>query len=356
MLWLENYKPKSFSEFVSHGEVISILEKYTLESIPNLIFHGQTGHNKKTTLYALIAHLYGTYPSLTTKTIEIEAGSTKLTVNYLESDEMVEISPAEYGHRDRYVVQSIIKEMAQTRPILGFFDSKKRGMRVLVIDQAEDLGRNAQAALRRTMEMYSDHLRIIMICTETSKLIEPIRSRCMLIRMRGFRNTEISAICTNIARIEGFSTNKDLIAAVYQNAEGNGRRALCIFELLCFNQPIQDQKRHKSDYSNTKLEWELKLEEVVEKIRKSPKPETMLDVRKLLYTLITSMIPPSIILVQLLKRFNIDLPLETSKMLSTFAIGYEERIRLGSKPLYHLEAFAASVMLLLSQKKPMAPK
>ena len=125
MLWLEKYKPKSFKDITSHPEIVSMLKSYTLESIPNLIIHGQNGHNKKTLLYSLIGHLYGKYPEPKQKTIEMKINATTINVNYLESDEMIEICPSDYNYRDRHVVQSIIKDMAQTRPILSMFGAKK---------------------------------------------------------------------------------------------------------------------------------------------------------------------------------------------------------------------------------------
>lgn len=350
MLWIERYKPRTLPEVTTHKEIVSVLDKYTLETIPNMVLHGQIGHNKRTILYALVSHLYGAYPSLTTKTIEVEAGSSKIAVEYLECNEMVEICPSEYGYKDRYVVQSIIKEIAQSRPIIGLFGAKERSVKILVIDQAEDLSRDAQAALRRTMEVYSGHFRTIMVCTETSKLIEPIRSRCMMIRVRGFRDDEIYGICSNIAKAEGFKIDDDVVSSICRNSRGNGKRALCLFELYCFNNLTDDKKRQKTDYSQIRLEWELKADSIVDRIRRSPGPETMVDVRRDLYSLLNALIPPSIILAQMLRGLSARCPLEVCKSLATFALGYEERIRLGTKPLYHLEAFAASAMLILSQR------
>lgn len=350
MLWIEKYKPKSFSEISTHNEIVSMLDKYTLETIPNLILHGQLGHNKKTILYALISHLYGSYPTPISRTIEIEAGATKLTINYLESEEMIEICPSEYGYKDRYVIQSIIKEIAQSRPILGFFAPKKRSVKILIIDQAEDLSRDAQAALRRTIEVYSDHFRIIMVCTETSKLIDPIRSRCLMVRIRGFTNEELFNICKKIAEKEGFDVNKEIIDSICDNSQGNAKRALCLFELYCFNNNSDEKKKIKTDYSQIKLEWEIKVDEMAERIMRAPKPETMIEVRKELYLLLNSMIPSSLILARMVKIFCSKSSVETCKSLSAFALGYEERIRLGVKPIYHLEAFAAASMVLLTQK------
>jgi replication factor C subunit 3/5 len=351
MIWIEKYKPKSFAEITTHSETIDILSKYTLSNMPNLIIHGQVGHNKKTVLYSLIAQLYGKYPNPQVKSSEIEAGSTSIPVTYLESNEMIEICPSEYGYKDRFVMQSIIKDMAEVKPIFGLFGSVKNSVRILVIDQAEDLSKDAQAALRRTIEIYSDHFRVVMLCTETSKLIDPIRSRCLMIRMRGFKDDELHLIAENILKKENFTVSADIIDELCVNSAGDCKRFLCLLELYCFNSDTDQVKKLKVDYSKFKLEWESKIENVVNLIRNNPKPETMADIRKEFYSLLSSQIPANVILLHMMREITAKSSFEFCKTISSFALGYEERIKLGSKHLYHLEAFAAACMLAQIQKK-----
>lgn len=349
MLWIEKHKPRSFEEVTSHREVVSMLESYTLDTVPNLIIHGQPGHNKKTVLYSFISHLYGKYPNPKQRTMELDVGTAKIEVSYLVSDEMVEMCPSEYGHRDRHVVQKIIKDMAQTRPVLGMFGAERRSVRVLVIDQSEDLSRDAQASLRRTMELYSSHFRIIMLCTEVSRLIDPIRSRCLLVRMRGFTDAEMTAICESVLEKEGFSLEKDVVGNVCANSLGNCKRALCLLEIHCLNRDSDGAKRPRTDLAGFRLGWETKIDAIVEMIKSSPGTETMAAIRKRLYELIVSHIPPSIILLEMMRGLCKGSS-DATRSIVTFALLYDERIRLGTKALYHLEAFAASSMCVLSQK------
>jgi len=350
MIWIEKYKPRSFAEIASHPEVVSMLQNYTLENMPNLIIHGQHGHNKKTTVYCLIEHLYGKYPELKQKTIEMDIGTTKLEVDYLESDEVIEICPSEYGYRDRQVSQNIIKEMAQTRPILSMFGGKKPLIKLLIINHAEDLSRDAQASLRRTIEVYSDHFRVIMVCSEISKLIDPIRSRCLLVRMRGFSVDESKRIGERILESENLTVHKDCLDSVISNSSGDIKRMLCVLEMYCYNSEMNDKKRLKPEIASFRLDWEAKIDRIVDMIKKTPKVETMALIRKSFYELLGSCIPPSIILLEM-SRGLCEGSFDFCKSIVAFAIGYEERIRLGSKPLYHLEAFAASAMCLIAQKK-----
>jgi replication factor C subunit 3/5 len=86
------------------------------------------------------------------------------------------------------VIQDLIKQMAQTKQI----DSHaKQSFKVVVFNEADSLTRGAQAALRRTMEKYMSNLRVILCCNVTSKIISPIRSRCLMIRVPAPSESEV---------------------------------------------------------------------------------------------------------------------------------------------------------------------
>lgn len=343
MLWLDTHKPRSFDEITSHGEVKEMLSRYSLDSVPNLILHGQDGHNKKTILYALIAHLYGTYPKPTRKTVEMKINGAIQTVDYLESDEMVEICPSEYGNRDRHVVQHIIKSMAETRPVMSLFGERAHSVKIVVIDRAEDLSRDAQAALRRTMEVYSGHFRLFMMCTELSRLIEPIRSRSLFMRMRGFSEAEIMTICERILEKEGMEVEGSVLGDIARNADGDCKRALCILELYCFNREEPSFKKQRQDLANFRLGWEEQILEIARIICDKPRVENFVQIRKELYSLLGACIPASTILLMLTRRLS-NQRASDAETITKLALIYDQRIRLGSKHLFHLEAFAASAM------------
>lgn len=350
MIWLEKYKPKAFSEVMSHSDTVAALSSYTLETIPNLILHGQYGHNKRTILYCLIQHLYGKYPTPTQKSIEMNISSTKINVSYLESDEMIEISPGEYGYRDRHVIQNIIKEMAQTKPILSMFGSKKKSVKIIVINDAENLSKDAQAALRRTMEVYSDHFRIFLVCSQISKIIEPIRSRCLFIRFRGFSDSELTAIIENILEKENERVEKSIIDSIVKASNGNCKRALCLIELFCFNKSENENKRQKIDAKEFKLEWESQISKISDIILTNQTTAAFALIRKELYSLLNSCIDPEIILVTLVRNISKN-RFQVSKVIGALALKYEERLLSGNKPLLHLEAFSAASMSYLSSMK-----
>ncbi|AFM99171.1 replication factor C small subunit [Encephalitozoon hellem ATCC 50504] len=352
MIWIEKYRPKSFDRVVGREEISSVLKSYTLETIPHMILHGRSGCGKKTTLLCLVNHLYGGSPETKVRTVEVVSGTKRIEVSYMESDEYVEISPSQYGHHDKAVIQSIIKEMGQTKPILSMLGgAKKAPIKLIAITSAEELTLEAQAALRRTIEMYSSVLRVVLICNELSRLIEPIRSRCFFLRIPSFSDGDIMSNMCMISEKENYAVPKERLEEICRASEGNMRRALCILELLCFNMNDKETKRLKDNGKDLRLDWELAVTGITSIIKSNQTPEGLIEIRKSLYTLLNSCISPRTILIELLRNLILGEDFKMFLSLSRSALKYEERIRFGMKSIYHLEGFITSSMCAFSEKK-----
>ena len=117
----------------------------------------------------------------------------------MASNYHIELNPSDVGIYDYIVVQEIIKEIAQYRqldssakhPFKGTisFNSLKL---VVVLNEVDNLSRNAQAGLRRTMEKYTGSCRLILCCENSGRIIPPIRSRCLCIRIAAPTPLEVS--------------------------------------------------------------------------------------------------------------------------------------------------------------------
>jgi replication factor C subunit 3/5 len=129
---------------------------------------------------------------------------------------------------------------------------------VVIINEADALSRDAQAALRRTMEKYSTNIRIIMCANSTSKIISPIRSRCLLVRVAAPEEDEVGQlddsirlkrrvfivfpslvggwqmmkVLKHVAKKERISLPEETALSIMQEANGNMRKALLVFEAL----------------------------------------------------------------------------------------------------------------------------
>jgi replication factor C subunit 3/5 len=127
------------------------------------------------------------------------------------------------------VVQDLLKEVAQTQQV---DTSAKQRFKVVVINEADHLTRDAQAALRRTMEKYSPNLRLILLANSTANIIAPIRSRTLLVRVAAPSEGEICQVLESSGKKEGWGLNRVLNERIARESGRNLRRALLMFEAV----------------------------------------------------------------------------------------------------------------------------
>lgn len=106
----------------------------------------------------------------------------------------------------------------------------------MIIDQADELTREAQAALRRTMEKYTSTMRLVLCCNSLSKIIAPVRSRCLLMRVGRPDVPEVVRVLQDIASKEGFQLPETLATGIAEHAERNLRAALLSLESTAVKQ------------------------------------------------------------------------------------------------------------------------
>ena len=153
-IWIEKYRPNNLSEVVGQEAVTTRLKNYVKESsMPHLLFAGPAGIGKTTSALALAREMFGE----------------------LWKHNLHELNASDERGID--VVRGKIKEFARTAP-LG-----ETGFKIIFLDEADALTGAAQAALRRTMEKYSRTCRFVMSCNFSSKIIDPIQSRCAVFRL-----------------------------------------------------------------------------------------------------------------------------------------------------------------------------
>jgi DNA polymerase III delta prime subunit len=106
-------------------------------------------------------------------------------------------------------------------------------MTVVVINEADNLTRDAQSALRRTMEKYSPNLRLILIANSSTKILSPIRSRCLLIRVAAPTQSDIVAVLKNVAQAENLGKiAPEVLVSIAGESKRNLRRALLMLEAV----------------------------------------------------------------------------------------------------------------------------
>ena len=195
--WTEKYRPRSLSDIAGQSEIVSLLSAYVKEkNMPNLLFEGSPGIGKTTAALALARDLYG--ESYRECILELNA-----------SDE-----------RGIDVVRGKIKDFARTVSL------EEVPFKIIFLDEADSLTNDAQNALRRTMELYVSATRFILSANYSSKIIEPLQSRCSVFRFRPLREDEVKGMVHRVAKAEGLSVDEKALEALLYVSEGDMRRAI----------------------------------------------------------------------------------------------------------------------------------
>ena len=196
-IWIEKYRPSNLSEVVGQTPITSRLKNYVKErSMPHLLFAGPAGTGKTTCALALAKELFGE----------------------LWKHNLHELNASDERGID--VVRGKIKEFARTAP-LG-----EDGFKIIFLDEADALTGAAQAALRRTMEKYSRTCRFVMSCNFSSKIIDPIQSRCAVFRFRPLKAEDVERYLKFVAVKEELNIDKEAYESLTYLAQGDLRRAI----------------------------------------------------------------------------------------------------------------------------------
>ncbi|KAI1447369.1 P-loop containing nucleoside triphosphate hydrolase protein [Annulohypoxylon stygium] len=341
-LIVDKHRPRSLDSLTYHAELSERLRSLAQSGdFPHLLVYGPSGAGKKTRIVATLKELYG--PGV--EKIKIDArvfqttSNRKLEFNIVASVYHLEITPSDVGNYDRVVIQDLLKEVAQTQQV---DQSAKQKFKVVVINEADHLTRDAQAALRRTMEKYSPNLRLILLANSTANIIAPIRSRTLLVRVAAPTVDEIASVLADSAKKEGWPIVKGLHKRIAEESGRNLRRALLMYEAVhAQNEKVTD------DTPIPPPDWEALIAQIAKEIKEEHSPARILQVRSKLYDLLTHCIPPTTILKTLTFKLIVNIDDDLKSEVIKWSAFYEHRIRMGSKVIFHLEAFVAKYMRII---------
>ena len=196
--WVEKYRPEHLSEVVGNVEAVSRLRAIAQAgNIPNIILAGPPGIGKTSSVLCLAREMLGeVYKSAV---LELNASDA----------------------RGIDVVRNKIKMFAQKKVALPPGRHK-----IIILDEADSMTAAAQQALRRTMEVYSATTRFALACNNSTKIIEPIQSRCAVLRFTRLLDAELLARLQQVCAAENVTYDSSGLEAIIFTAEGDMRNAL----------------------------------------------------------------------------------------------------------------------------------
>uniref|UniRef100_A0A914HD76 Replication factor C subunit 3 n=1 Tax=Globodera rostochiensis TaxID=31243 RepID=A0A914HD76_GLORO len=326
-LWVDKYRPRDFPKLTFHKEQAEqLISLVSTSDFPHLLFCGPSGAGKRTRIHCLLKKLYGKgVENVHVEEIPFTVPSgKKLQIHSVNSNYHIELTPSDVGIYDRVIVQEVVKTMAQVEQLNR---TAQKAFKVVVLMEAENLSREAQQSLRRTMEKYAGTCKIVLCCESASRVIDPLRSRCMLIRVAAPSDTEMRACIEFVCAKE--------------HAAGNVRRAICLLE-----GSVAQHGKDLVKQSVMEPEWETYLKQTAELIMQKKNANGVLEVRQRFYELLCRCIPSSVIFINLVDELSKMCDRSLVGLLVSAAARYEHSSKLGSKEIYHLEAFVATFMEL----------
>ncbi|MCH8945965.1 MAG: replication factor C small subunit [Nanoarchaeota archaeon] len=221
-IWTEKYRPENFSKLVGQDEIVRRVQALTNSlNIPHLLFAGPPGTGKSTLALIIVKELY----------------QNNWKENYLELNASDE--------RGIQIVREKIKNFARTKS-LGNVPFK-----IIFLDEADALTPEAQQALRRTMEIYSSTCRFILSCNYSSKIIDPIQSRCAMFRFKLLEKKDIEKIIYMIAENERITVSPEAMEILYEGSEGDCRKCINILQSTAAISPMITGELISTMISNT---------------------------------------------------------------------------------------------------------
>lgn len=200
--WVEKYRPKTLDDLISHEDILKTINKFIDENqLPHLLLYGPPGTGKTSTILACAAKLY-TKAQFSSMVLEINASDDN-GIN---------------------VVRGQILSFASTGTMY------RSGYKLIILDEADAMSNDAQNALRRIMEKYTDNVRFCIICNYLGKIIPALQSRCTKFRFGPLGHDQIMPRLEYVIQEEKLTVTEDGKNALMTLSGGDMRRVINVLQ------------------------------------------------------------------------------------------------------------------------------
>jgi replication factor C subunit 3/5 len=344
-LWMYGSNPhKCFF----HKDIFKKLEKISKDdSLPHIIFYGNPGTGKKTLINIFLEMIFDNsiYKLDDSKYTIMSSGNNESEVIIKQSDHHIIIEPNNTNF-DRYLIQEIVKEYAKKYPLCIF--EKSRKFKAVQINYLDNLSYYAQTSLRRTIEKYSKTCRFIMWCYSLSKVIEPLRSRCLCIHIPTQTDEQLYKWMYNICCLEKIKIKSSIMESILAESNGNLKSILWKLDLYRYNNKIYNSYEEGINRIVNEI-ISIKNNKLIE----PSYPINIPKIREYIYKMYVTNISLNIIIKDILKNIlllNKDINNKQIDDIINSASEFDYRLSKKRRDIIHLEAFVINIIFILIKK------
>lgn len=310
-IWTEKYRPRTFSEMRGQKGIVQKVEAFVKQkNMPHLMFSGPAGVGKTTLSLIIARELFG----------------EEWRNNFLELNASDE--------RGIDVIRNKVKDFARTRAIGNV------PFKIIYLDECDALTSEAQQALRRTMENYTQTCRFILSCNYSSKIIDPIQSRCAIFKFKPLEKEDILKILENIEKSENLKITESARLALIDICQGDIRKLENILQSCAAMGNNVDEEVVYSLASVAKPKE-------IKKVLEHALANKFIDARNELLNLMTNYGLSGLDVIKQIQKEILDLNIDGRKQMQLMEKCGEAEFRIseGSDEFLQIESFLASVAL-----------
>ncbi|KAL5704435.1 Subunit of heteropentameric Replication factor C (RF-C) [Ranunculus cassubicifolius] len=203
--WVEKFRPQSLADVAAHRDIVDTIDRLTSENkLPHLLLYGPPGTGKTSTILAVARKIYGG--------------------NY--QNMILELNASDDRGID--VVRQQIQDFASTQSFSLF--GTKSPVKLVLLDEADAMTKDAQFALRRVIEKYTKNTRFALICNHVNKIIPALQSRCTRFRFAPLDDTHVTERLKYVINAEGLDVDEGGLKTLVRLSNGDMRKALNILQ------------------------------------------------------------------------------------------------------------------------------
>ena len=342
-LWMDKYKPRKLEDLTFHPNQTKLLMSLSDNSeFPHLIFYGPDGAGKKTRVHCFLSKVYGDgIYKMNTINKELKLKSRNISYMVTSSNYHLEFCPSDVGNNDKFIISHVIKE---TSSFAQLDSESQKNFKVIVLLEADKMTKEAQSALRRTMEKYSENCRIIMVVNDLSAIIEPIRSRCFSLRIPAPSVDEINNVLKKIKKDEGLDINDKQIESIIEKHGKNVRECITCLQMTSLGN--YNNRVYEPEYTNL-------FESIHKQILKEQSAKSLKEIRSLFMELLIHGFRADHIIYKMTSDIieSNKIKEDIKKKVIEAGALFDLRAKNGTKDFIHLEAFAAKIMMFIAEDK-----